>query len=199
MAVCANCGTEVASGANFCQACGHSLRTREVGWNYRISPDGKRLAWLGDYKEKSAILYQRLDEDDVGVIRLRGPLDEFWWAEDSRHILFSWDEYGDENYHLILADSEHPEAPHVDLTPHPGVLVLFHQQFPSDPAPCDRACNPMDAWTSRCANSRYNLASPNEVRAFRNWRQYYYTASSCSRPYGRCTVDRAASALPGKR
>ena len=38
MPVCAICGTEIAPEASFCQACGHALRTREVGWNYRISP-----------------------------------------------------------------------------------------------------------------------------------------------------------------
>ncbi|MCH7706633.1 MAG: zinc ribbon domain-containing protein [Chloroflexi bacterium] len=38
MAVCANCGTEAAPESSFCQACGNALRTREVGWNYRISP-----------------------------------------------------------------------------------------------------------------------------------------------------------------
>jgi dipeptidyl aminopeptidase/acylaminoacyl peptidase len=69
----------------------------------------------------------------VTAIQLGRPLEEFWWGKDSRHILFSWDEYGDENYHLLMADTEHPKAPYVDLTPHPGVLVLFHQEFPSDP------------------------------------------------------------------
>lgn len=103
-------------------------------WNFHISPDGKQLAWLGDHKEESAILYETLGETEVSAIHLGHPLDEFWWAEDSRHVLFLWDEHGDDSIHLWRADTDRPEAPPVDLTPYPGVLVQFHQSVPSDPA-----------------------------------------------------------------
>jgi dipeptidyl aminopeptidase/acylaminoacyl peptidase len=103
-------------------------------WNFQISPDGKSLAWLGDVQAEAAIEYQRLDEETTTSIYLGRSLEEFWWAEDSRHLFFFWDEYGDENFHLLMADTEHPDAPYVDLTPYPGVVVYYHQQFPDDPA-----------------------------------------------------------------
>ncbi|MGI9592311.1 MAG: alpha/beta fold hydrolase [Myxococcota bacterium] len=102
-------------------------------WNYKLSPDGKRLGWIGSYEGHPTIHFRKLGESRVHVVRSRRDIWDFWWVQDSRHIFFSWDEHGDENWHLLMVDADHPERPYVDLTPYPGRRARVHQVFPDDP------------------------------------------------------------------
>lgn len=101
---------------------------------YKISPDGKRLGWIGAYENNPTVLFRRLDELTVHAIRADRAIDNFWWTQDSRRIFFSWDANGDENWHLMMADTDHPEAPYRDLTPWPDTRVWVYQVFPDDPS-----------------------------------------------------------------
>ena len=57
----------------------------------------------------------------TGVDRVVAPgLGGFRWAQDSRHVLFSRDQGGNENYHLFALDTLANEPRSRDLTPFPG-------------------------------------------------------------------------------
>jgi dipeptidyl aminopeptidase/acylaminoacyl peptidase len=105
----------------------------DARWSYKLSPDGKRLGWIGSYEGHPTVHFQKLGEDEVHAIRTHRDIWNFWWVQDSRRIFFSWDDQGDENWHLLMVDTDHPEKPHVDLTPWPGRRARVHQVFPDDP------------------------------------------------------------------
>jgi len=90
-----------------------------------ISPDGRRIAFLAPAEN---------DRLNIWICAADAPLDTakqvthektrgvfaFSWTRDGRWILYSRDSNGDENFHLIRADPEKPEAPGIDLTPAAG-------------------------------------------------------------------------------
>ena len=43
-------------------------------WHFQISPDGKQLAWLGDYLDESAILYRQINGSNARGIVLDHPI-----------------------------------------------------------------------------------------------------------------------------
>jgi dipeptidyl aminopeptidase/acylaminoacyl peptidase len=106
----------------------------DARWSYKLSPDGRRLGWIGSFEGHPTVHFQKLGEDQVHAIRTPRDIWDFWWVQDSRRIFFSWDEQGDENWHLWMADTNDPEKPYVDLTPWPGRRARVHQVFPDDPA-----------------------------------------------------------------
>jgi dipeptidyl aminopeptidase/acylaminoacyl peptidase len=103
-------------------------------WSYKLSPDGKRLGWIGSYEGHPTVFFRKLGSDEVHAIRTERDIWDFWWVSDSRRIFFSWDEQGDENWHLWMADTDDPSMPYVDLTPWPGRTARVHQVFRDDPA-----------------------------------------------------------------
>lgn len=94
--------------------------------HYRISPDGRRLAWMAVSGVRESLFVKSLDSGAVTVIPIKG---EFLWAQDSRHLLFFKDRKGDENYHVLALDLEAPEQAPRDLTPYErtraGVLRII--------------------------------------------------------------------------
>jgi dipeptidyl aminopeptidase/acylaminoacyl peptidase len=103
-------------------------------WSYKLSPDGKRLGWIGSYEGHPTVHFQTLGDGAVRALRTDRDIWDFWWVQDSRRIFFSWDAGGDENWHLLMADTDHPDEPFVDLTPWPGRTARVHQVFRDDPA-----------------------------------------------------------------
>jgi dipeptidyl aminopeptidase/acylaminoacyl peptidase len=79
------------------------------------------------------VYFQVLGTAEVHAIRTQRDIWDFWWVQDSRRIFFSWDQQGDENWHLLMADTDDPEKAYVDLTPWPGRRARVHQVFPNDP------------------------------------------------------------------
>lgn len=89
----------------------------------RISPDGRRLAWIapdegvlnvwvnhvGAELEKAQAV---TDDRDRGIR-------SFFWAHDNRHLLYIQDVGGDEDWHLFSVDLESGETQ--DVTPFEGV------------------------------------------------------------------------------
>ncbi|MGD0783500.1 MAG: prolyl oligopeptidase family serine peptidase, partial [Candidatus Aminicenantales bacterium] len=90
--------------------------------NFRVSPDGARLAYLGSTAKGGPGLWlQTPGKRDARLVTdnpaARG---EFRWAFDSRHLLFLRDSgQGRENFHLFAVDVEKGDVR--DLTPFDGV------------------------------------------------------------------------------
>jgi acetyl esterase/lipase len=104
---------------------------------YQLSPDGRQLGWIGVYGTAPALFVRPVDADGLptGVDRVVAPgLGGFRWAQDSRHVLFSRDQGGNENYHLFALDTLASEPRARDLTPFPGVAVHLHQLLEDTPS-----------------------------------------------------------------
>ncbi|WP_026191248.1 S9 family peptidase [Methylosinus sp. LW4] len=90
----------------------------------RLSPDGRRLAWLQPDAGVLNIFVAPLDRlEDARVVthdRKRGVRD-FSWAYDGHSLLYMQDEGGDENFHVYVVDAE--GGPARDLTPFEGVAA----------------------------------------------------------------------------
>lgn len=148
LALAAVGSTAVADGSQVRPALHHSLAKAELppvipvdtffsmrteSWDHRVSPDGSKLLWIALHDDKPTVHFRRLNSDKVTVIKGERGIKWAYWAADSRHITAWWDFDGDENYHFLLADSEHPDNPFRDVTPHKGVKVRFQQYFPDHP------------------------------------------------------------------
>lgn len=107
----------------------------ETNYDYKVSPDGKRLAWLAVDNRRLTIHLKEIGGDRVTVIDTRSPRSVFWfaWARDSRRILYSQDHDGDENHHIYLVDTASPQERPVDLTPFPGTRAFIQRIIRSDP------------------------------------------------------------------
>jgi dipeptidyl aminopeptidase/acylaminoacyl peptidase len=106
--------------------------------NPRISPDGKRLAYLRpDDKNVLQVWVRTIGKDDDRPVTQdpkRG-IRQYFWAYDNKHLLYLQDADGDENDHLFAVD---PEAKTTrDLTPFAGVKVSgidLDRKFPDEVA-----------------------------------------------------------------
>jgi dipeptidyl aminopeptidase/acylaminoacyl peptidase len=102
----------------------------------RLSPDGK---WLSFLKPVDGVLnvWVAPVEDVTKAVAVtketKRPISEHFWAYDSRHILYSNDTNGDENFHVFATDVESHETK--DLTPIKGVLAEIEgvsEKFPHE-------------------------------------------------------------------
>jgi dipeptidyl aminopeptidase/acylaminoacyl peptidase len=88
----------------------------------RISPDGKRLAWLApDEKNVLQVWVQTIGKDDAKKVTAdkRRGIRQYLWAEDDRTLLYLQDADGDENFHVFGVDLEAGTVR--DYTPFQGV------------------------------------------------------------------------------
>ncbi|HEV3383290.1 MAG TPA: S9 family peptidase [Gemmata sp.] len=91
----------------------------------QLSPDGKRLAylapddknvlqvWVRSIKPKGEADDRKVTSDEKRGIR------QYYWAHDSKHLLYMQDIGGDENFHLFATELATGKTR--DLTPFPGV------------------------------------------------------------------------------
>ncbi|MEW6431666.1 MAG: S9 family peptidase [Myxococcota bacterium] len=100
----------------------------------RLSPDGKRLAWIApDEQNVLQVWVQTLGQKDDAVVtqdKKRG-VRGYQWTRDSRGLLYGQDADGDENFHVFLVDL--PTKNVRDLTPWQGVrasVIATHPRFP---------------------------------------------------------------------
>lgn len=100
----------------------------------RLSPDGKRLAWLApDEKNVLQVWVKTLGQKDDAVVtqdKKRG-IRGFQWTRDSKGILFGQDADGDENFHVFLVDLGTKNVR--DLTPWQGVRASVLETSPKFP------------------------------------------------------------------
>ncbi len=75
--------------------------------NPRISPDGKRLAWLApDQKNVLQVWVRTIGQNDDKVVtadKKRG-IRQYNWASDNKTLLYLQDNDGDENFHVYGVD-----------------------------------------------------------------------------------------------
>ena len=95
------------------------VANREGSGSYRVSPDGKKLAWMGVDGIRSAVWVKTIGQDDARsfAVRARG----IAWSGDSRFVLLTVDRTGDEDTHVFAAavDADKGAQP-LDLTPFTG-------------------------------------------------------------------------------
>jgi len=97
---------------------------------YRISPDGTKLAWQAVSGLRESLFVKSLESGEVTVIPVKG---EYLWAQDSRRLLFYRDRKGNEDYHILLVDTADPGGQPIDLTPYDGTRAYVQQVIESDP------------------------------------------------------------------
>lgn len=105
---------------------------------FRLSQDGKTLGFMqptGDGQRRN-IFVQRLDGSrPVGEPRqltreTARDIEIYSW-KGSRHVLYTKDFGGDENYHVVMVDVASGQV--TDLTPYPGVRASLEDDLPDDP------------------------------------------------------------------
>ena len=103
----------------------------------RLSPDGKRLAWIAlDEKNVPQVWVKtigKVDERLLTADKRRG-IRQYLWAEDAHTILYMEDADADENTHVYSLDVEQKAAVPRDLTPWQGVkagIVDVSPRFPT--------------------------------------------------------------------
>ncbi len=101
----------------------------------KISPDGKRLAWIAPDKNNVLQVWVKTvggsDDRAVTADKKRG-IRNYVWAHDDRHILYVQDADGDENWHLYGVDLA-GDGPARDLTPIKGVQARIAGLDPKFP------------------------------------------------------------------
>lgn len=118
----------------------------------RLSPDGRRLAYLAPHNGVLNVFVRTVGQRDDRPVTHETirPLRAFYWAEDSRRILFPQDIGGDENFHLYVTgdvEAEHPAAAASvrDLTPFANVRASLAAHSPRHPGTVLIAANQRDS------------------------------------------------------
>jgi dipeptidyl aminopeptidase/acylaminoacyl peptidase len=113
----------------------HLVVNRETSFNYRISPDGLKLGWIGVKGKILTVHLKQIGGDEVTTLApaVPGSIFGFVWTADSQRLLYWQDQSGNENYHIYLADSAHPDQPAVDLTPFENTRAGIHRIVRTDP------------------------------------------------------------------
>ena len=75
-----------------------------ASWDYRVSSDGSRIAWVGMRDGRATLHFRRLDETAARRVatprEARAPWpggESFAWSRDGKRLLFLMDGNGDEN------------------------------------------------------------------------------------------------------
>jgi len=94
--------------------------------DFQLSPDGRKLAWIGPHWKKSALPVRNNDTGKVHrYAMMSGSLS--WTADGRRLISTGVDTAGAENTHVFMLDTDDPGAHIVNLTPYTGVKAALHQ------------------------------------------------------------------------
>lgn len=100
--------------------------------HYRVSPDGKKLAWKAVAGSQEEIFVRTIGQDDSRSLGFNAQGYPFVWAQDSRRLLFIKDAGGNENFHLFRVDIDESEALPVDITPLKNTRVGIKQIIEND-------------------------------------------------------------------
>jgi dipeptidyl aminopeptidase/acylaminoacyl peptidase len=113
--------------------------------NVQLSPDGKQLSWLAP---KDGVLnvwvapVGKLDQAKAVTSDTTRPIRNYAWAYTSKHLLYSQDIGGDENFHLFRVDVADGKA--TDLTPYKGARAQLEKLSPRQPTAVLVAINDRD-------------------------------------------------------
>jgi dipeptidyl aminopeptidase/acylaminoacyl peptidase len=102
----------------------------------KLSPDGRRLAWVApDKKNVLQVWVKTVGKDDDKIVtadKKRG-IRQYRWAEDNRTLLYLQDNDGDENFHVYGVDLASGNVR--DFTPFQGVranVTDLNRDFPDE-------------------------------------------------------------------
>ena len=107
----------------------------KTNYDYKLSPNGKRLAWIATKKFRRTIFFRTIGQDDTGVIETHSNRSVYnhHWLPDSRRLLYLQDQEGNENHHIYLVDTLQPDQKPLDLTPFAETRAGIQQIPRSDP------------------------------------------------------------------
>ncbi|MDD2734892.1 MAG: S9 family peptidase [Desulfuromonadaceae bacterium] len=93
---------------------------------YQLSPDGKKIAWIGRSGFGPGIFVKNLASNEVHTLNTR--FGRPTWAEDSQSLLVMTDTAGDENVHIFKIDADDNDARAQDLTPFDGATSYIQSK-----------------------------------------------------------------------
>jgi dipeptidyl aminopeptidase/acylaminoacyl peptidase len=93
---------------------------------YQLSPDGKKIAWIGRSGFGPGIFVKNLASNEVHTLNTR--FGRTTWAEDSQYLLVMTDTAGDENVHIFKIDADDNNARAQDLTPFDGATSYIQSK-----------------------------------------------------------------------
>ncbi len=73
-------------------------------WRYRLSPDGKHIAWLESKYLKPALWVRSLEGKDTNIFHTEDMVRWYAWSADSRYLLYQADRDGWENDVIVSID-----------------------------------------------------------------------------------------------
>lgn len=82
---------------------------------YAVSPDGKKLAWIGSQGNSPALWVKTIGQNDAKAFVKRPRY--YRWSADSQYIALVADQGGDEDNHIFVARVAGADTKLVDLTP----------------------------------------------------------------------------------
>ena len=92
------------------------VANKDYNVGYKVSPDGKKIAWIEAKGLGRAIFIKTIGQNDAYSLSLVSQY--FRWAGDSRRLLIHKANKGGEDYHVWAVDTEQPKNKPVDLTPY---------------------------------------------------------------------------------
>jgi dipeptidyl aminopeptidase/acylaminoacyl peptidase len=97
------------------------VANRDTVGGHQVSPDGKRIAWVGAIGTSAAIITKTIGKDDEKHFKVNHRY--FRWTSDSKHLVIVVDPIGDENTRVFVGSLDGSSAL-TDLTPH--AKTVFH-------------------------------------------------------------------------
>ena len=99
---------------------------------YKLSPNGRYLAYLAPYKDRKNIFVQEVGQTEVKQLTkvTDRDLSDLFWANDDL-LLYSRDFGGDENYHIFAVPLD--QGGEYDLTPYEGIKAQLIDDLEDDP------------------------------------------------------------------
>lgn len=114
------------------------VANRGSNFNYQISPDGKKLAWMAVKGVSLHIFVKNFQDNTLHTIpagMFQG-VPDFVWAQDNRHLISaSLSESGTENSLVVTIDTEQADENKIYtiISPFGGVKSLLIQRILNDP------------------------------------------------------------------
>lgn len=101
----------------------------------QISPDGTMISYIAPHQNVLNVWVQRVGADDARPVTQspQRPVRRYFWAFNSRQIIYLQDRDGDENFHLYAVDID--TGGETDLTPFDNVqarLIARDENFPDE-------------------------------------------------------------------
>ncbi|MEY2953342.1 MAG: hypothetical protein RLZZ401_1429 [Pseudomonadota bacterium] len=89
---------------------------RQSTGGYAVSPDGKRLAWIGISGVRNAVWVKTIGHDDAKAFLVKARY--YRWSADSQYLAMVVDPSGDEDGHIHVGQAAGPDTRLTDLTPY---------------------------------------------------------------------------------